>query len=214
MRNMFAEHLKYVKNYLIEHHGYFPPDLQYRFRCKYEHTLRVLRWCRKLAAQYPKINLEALYTAAIFHDIGYSADYDMNQHAQMGAQIFAEYAETIHMNKELAQKVTYLIHEHSNKELLQNPDTMLELIILMEADLMDEEGALRVIWYCATKGILGAESYRDLYDFIQMGSNKRLKNPMVTPLARKIWDQKIELVNRFSEELYDDIITDIDFCKR
>ena len=110
-----------------------------------------------------------------------------------------------HMDTKFSEAVSYLIRMHSRKELLNDPDTPHELIILMEADLLDEEGALRVIWYCASKAIQGADRYSDFVDFIRMGSDKRLENPMVTPLARKLWDQKCNLVNDFLEKLSDDI---------
>ena len=82
---------------------------------------------------------------------------------------------------------------------------MPELIILMEADLLDEEGALRILWYVATKAILGAENYKDFADYIQMGSDKRTNNPMVTPFAKELWDKKIQLVDMFQNELNKDI---------
>ena len=100
---------------------------------------------------------------------------------------------------------------HSNKELLCVQNTKPELVILMEADLLDEEGALRAIWYCATKAIQGADRYSDFCDYIQMGTDKRLKNPMVTPLAKELWDRKFKLVNDFVEELNFDADTDVSF---
>ena len=179
------------------------------FRSKWEHTLRVLKWCKVLAQDADCVDKEVLYTAAVFHDIGYSETPDKNLHAGRSADIFAKYARDQRMEPAFAEQVTYLIRMHSEKELLNVPDTMPELVLLMEADLLDEEGALRVIWYCATKAIQGADSYSDFYDFIQMGSHKRLDNPMVTPLAKRVWDQKIKLVNDFSKELLFDIDADI-----
>lgn len=208
---MYTQYLQYVKEYLIKNGGYYPADPQYNFRCKYDHTLRVLHWCEILSKEFSNIKKEVLYIAAIFHDVAYSGSGDNSKHAEKSANVFAEYAKDNNMDTLLAEKVANLIKMHSNKELLQEASTLPELIILMEADLLDEEGALRVIWYCATKGIQGANSYRELYDYIQMGTNKRLTNPMVTPLARKIWAEKFDLVNAFSKELLFDIDTKVTF---
>lgn len=155
------------------------------------------------------MNKEILYLAAIFHDVAYSGTGNNSNHAEKSANIFAEYARENNIDASLTEKIVYLIRMHSNKELLKEENLLPELIILMEADLLDEEGALRIIWYCATKGIQGANSYRDLYDYIQMGTNKRLTNPMITPLARKIWEDKFNFVNTFSQELLFDIDTDV-----
>lgn len=208
---MYTRHLQYVKDYLIKNGGYYPPNPQYNFRCKYEHTLRVLHWCKILAEENHAVDKEILYLAAIFHDIAYSGNGNNSNHAEKSANVFYEYAKENDMDSTLTEKVVYLIKLHSNKELLQESSTLPELIILMEADLLDEEGALRIIWYCATKGIQGANSYRDLYDYIQMGTDKRLTNPMVTPLARKIWEDKYNFVNEFSKELLFDIDTNVSF---
>ena len=68
--------------------------------------------------------------------------------------------------------------------MLKEKDIPIELILLMEADLLDEEGALRMVWYTLYKGLSGAKSYEEVYKHIVMGNNKRLVNPMVTEKAR------------------------------
>lgn len=206
---MYSDYLQYVKDYLIEHNGYYPKDERFKFRCKYEHTLRVLHWCKLLVDDIPGIDEHALFIAAIFHDVGYCADADNSNHAERSAQIFKEYALQNGIDETEAEKIYYLINKHSNKELLSDSNVMPELVILMEADLLDEEGALRVIWYVATKAILGADSYQNMYDYIQMGSDKRKGNPMVTPLAKELWEKKNRLVDEFQAELSEDLYTDI-----
>lgn len=111
----------------------------------------------------PLVNREVLYTAAVFHDVGYGIGEDKCLHAEESARVFAEYAKEQNMDILFAEQVTYLIKMHSNKELLNVPDTMPELVLLMEADLLDEEGALRVIWYCATKAIIWLITFRKNY---------------------------------------------------
>ena len=206
---MYDQYLQFVKEYFLQHGGYYPPDSRYNFRGKYFHTLRVLRWCKTILKDIPTANLDVLYTACIFHDIGYADGKE--DHAAKSASIFTEYAKQHRLNPEFAEQVAYLIKMHSNKELLKDPNKTPELMLLLEADLLDEEGALRVIWYCATKAIQGADDYSDFHNFIQMGTNKRLENPMVTPLAKEIWERKMELVNEFSAELLNDADTDTSF---
>ena len=208
---MYEKYIQYIKEFFLQYGGYYHPDPQYNFRSKYEHTLRVLRWCKMLIEDLPGVNEELLYTAAIFHDVGYGECLDKSLHAENSTAVFAEYAKQQNIDPEITEKVAYLIKMHSNKEMLKLSDTLPELVLLMEADLLDEEGALRVIWYCATKAIQGADHYMDFYEFIQRGSEKRRENPMVTPLAREIWERKIEMVDEFMWELLDDIETKIEF---
>ena len=208
---MYKQYLQYVKDYFLQYGGYYHPDHRYNFRSKYEHTLRVLRWCQVLKEDIKPINEDILYTAALFHDVGYGESLDKSMHALKSACVFDEYAKQQHMDLQFSNTVSYLIRMHSNKELLSRLDTMPELIILMEADLLDEEGALRIIWYCATKAIQGADKYSDFKEFIQSGSDKRLINPMITPLAKSIWDEKNTLVNQFLEKLSTDIDINLPF---
>ena len=130
---MYEDYLKYVKDYLTTHNGDFPPNPLMAFRSKYQHTVRVLGWAKRLA----------------------------------------------------------------------------EGRLLMEADLLDEEGALRMVWYTLDKCISGTQSYEDVYEHIVMGNNKRLVNPMVTEKAKHYWNEKHKLVEVFTKQLKDDITVSI-----
>jgi uncharacterized protein len=201
---LYEEYLKYVKDYLTEHNGDVPHDHLMAFRSKYEHTLRVLMWAKRLAEGRNDVNIEVLYTAAIFHDIG-NSDEDREAHAKRGADIFYKYGMKNKMDLSFIESVKNIIFFHSSKELLKEKDIPIELILLMEADLLDEEGALRMVWYTLDKAVSGANSYEDVYEHIVMGNNKRLVNPMVTEKAKYYWEEKQKLVEIFTKQLEDDI---------
>lgn len=79
---MYQKYIEYIKEWFLQYGGYYHPDPKYNFRSKYEHTLRVLRWCKILIVDYPDVNEEILYTAAIFHDVGYGECLDKSMHAE------------------------------------------------------------------------------------------------------------------------------------
>lgn len=89
--------------------------------------------------------------------------------------------------------------------MLKETKIPIELILLIESDLLDEEGALRMVWYTLDKGIGGTKSYEDVYNHIVMGNNKRLVNPLVTEKAKYYWDEKQKIVGAFTKQLEDDI---------
>lgn len=199
---MYEEHLKYVKDYFTVH-GDVPPNPLMAFRSKYQHSIRVLGWAKRLVEGRKDVDTNALYTAVVFHDIGYSEGKEL--HAERGAKIFYEYGIKMKMDSSFIEMVKKLITLHSSKELLKEKNIPIELILLIEADLLDEEGVLRMIWYTLDKGISGAKSYEDVYQHIVMGNNKRLINPMVTEKAKYYWNEKQKLVEIFTKKLEDDI---------
>ncbi|NLK76163.1 MAG: HD domain-containing protein [Clostridiales bacterium] len=206
IKENYREYLKYVREYLTEHHGINSPNPLHPFRSRYHHTIRVLHWCFRLKEDAGEnVDLEALYTAAIFHDIGY-ADCDNENHAKRSYQAFLEYAKNQNMDTVFANKVADMIRKHSNKELLKEPETSKELILLMEADLLDEEGAMGIVWDCMTLGNAHVNSYGNAYTHIMESSNKPEPNPMVTPRAIQIWEHKKKIAAEFAEELKEDLM--------
>jgi uncharacterized protein len=204
MRKLYEEYLKYVKDYLTVHNGDLPPNPLMAFRSTYQHIVRVLGWAKRLAEGRKDVDTDILFTAAIFHDIGNPGE-GKETHAERGAKVFYEYGIKVGLDLHFIEKVKNLIFLHSYKELLKEKEIPIELILLMEADLLDEEGALRMIWYTLDKGISGAKSYEDVYKHIVMGNNKRLVNPMVTDKAKYYWNEKQKLVEIFTKQLEDDI---------
>ncbi len=205
MNEKYRKYLIYVKQYLTEHKGIESPNPLHPFRSRFQHSIRVLHWCRRLAEGLEGVDKDALYTAAIFHDIGYE-NRDNEHHAQRSALAFRAYARQQQMDEEFSRKVEALIACHTDKNRMRDADTSLEMVLLMEADLLDEEGAMGIVWDCMTMGNAHASSYAKAYYHIMESSNKEEPNPMVTERARKYWDEKKEIVAIFSRVLEDDLM--------
>ncbi len=176
------------------------------FRSRIRHIRRVLRWAERLCEGRNDVNLDILYTAVIFHDIGY-ADEDMDKHARASELMFRVYANQEHYDEEFTEKVATCIAQHSDKELLEHPEAlMLEQILLMEADLLDEEGALAICWDGMACGYEGKLSYdmalrRTREEF----AIKKNQHPMVTEKAKKLWEEKMSFVQDYIERLENDL---------
>ena len=198
----------YVKESLAaydNHGGVSKTRIKYS---RFEHTERVYRWMMILAEDFTyEIDMEALQIATIFHDIGYSLNKeDMHSHAEDGAVLCREYLDSIGYPSEKAEFICDLIARHSNKEVLHDADTPPELVLLMEADLFDDTGAHGIVmdaWIQATKEDVSFES---ILEHIKKFSLKQMQiNPMRTEKARRIWEEKKELTNRFVESLTVDL---------
>lgn len=205
VNEIYMEYLAYVKGYLTRNGGMVSPNPLHPFRSRYQHTIRVLHWCQRLSEGMEEVDLDALCTAAIFHDIGYS-DHDNEHHAIRSGKAFHAYAQERCIEIDFRDKVERLIYAHSNKKLLENPGTSLELILLLEADLMDEEGAMGIVWDCMTMGNRHASSYAAAYYHIMENSNKEEPNPMVTEKAKMFWEEKKKIVAQFADLLAEDLM--------
>lgn len=201
---MCEEYLTYVKDYLIEHRGLISENPNQTFRSRYDHTKRVLKWI-DILSEGMELDREALYMAAVFHDIGYE-DRNSKEHGIRGAKVFREFGKKQGYELEFIEKVANMIELHSNKKLL-GTDIPLELTVLMEADQMDEEGTMRILWDCLVAGKIGANSYEDAYKRIMEFENK-MPNGMVTPKAKAIWEKKKKVFMDFMAQLKSDLFID------
>lgn len=206
----YKEYLSYVRTYLTEHNGINSPNPLHPFRSRYHHTIRVLHWCFRLTEEETEIDKEALYIAAIFHDIGYT-DRDNENHAERSCYAFREYAKKENMSMKFIDKVADMILYHSDKSRIKKPETSRELVLLMEADLLDEEGAMGIVWDCMTLGNAHTNSYGNAYHYIMENSNKPEPNPMITPKAIAYWEKKKRIAAEFAEELENDLMIESDY---
>jgi uncharacterized protein len=128
---------QFVKGYLESNNGELSKTGLFPFRKRSEHIRRVLMWAKRLTEGEEFVNKEAVLTSAIFHDIGYAVSEDDSGHAKYSAVICESYLKENNFDSEFISLVIYLVKNHSNKELMKSSDTPLELILLMEADLLD-----------------------------------------------------------------------------
>ena len=205
MNETYKKYLTYVKEYLTEHKGMESPNPLHPFRSRFQHSIRVFHWCERLVEGLDNVDTQALYTAAIFHDIGY-ADRDNEHHAQRSVRAFREYAKQQQMEETFSRKVQRLIACHSDKDRMRDEDADLEMILLMEADLLDEEGAMGIVWDCMTMGNAHAKRYAKAYYHSMESSNKEEPNPMVTKRAIQFWEEKKGIAARFAKLLEDDLM--------
>ncbi len=204
----YEELFAYVKDVLAvydSHGGVAKTRIKYS---RYDHTVRVYNWAMMLAEDYiDTIDMEALQIATIFHDIGYALNKeDMGNHAADGAVFCKEYLERIGYPQEKADFICELIARHSDKGCMHSEDTPMELVLLMEADLLDDTGAHGIImdaWIRATRENV---SFETILEHIKKFTLKQMQeNPMRTGKAYEIWEDKKELTNRFVESLTVDL---------
>lgn len=192
-------HLEYVWRYLSANGTDQADGMGRSFRSRSSHTRRVLMWLERLLTQGGVDNTETLRLAAAFHDVGYAHGKDA--HAAHGAEVLRAYGLSNGLDTEMVERAAFIVSEHSDKEKwLQTPSAPMDLVLLMEADMLDEEGAMGIVFDCLTVGVSDAAGYEEVYKRMQVYEPKRLaKNPMVTPLARRYWAQKQELIRGFIE---------------
>lgn len=203
---MHKEIFEFIKDYLevnggeISNIGHFP------FRKRSEHIRRVYMWAKRLVEDKSDINKGAVLVAALFHDVGYAISADGSLHAEYSANICKKYLMEHGFSPEFIDEVTYLIINHSNKDLMTAKDASLELILLMEADLLDETGALSIVWDCMMEGSQNVQTFEKAYEHIREYSFKSLKsNPMITDKAIEFWQRKQSLMKEFVEHLSHDL---------
>lgn len=178
---------------------------------RFDHTKHVLGWARKLYDEYPyknEIDYEDVMIATIFHDVGrLDADALKIPHAKAGIPITEKYLTEHGFSEKRAQYIASLVGRHSDKHEMGNPDIDKNLLLLMEADLLDDAGALAVVMDCMiTEGRNPASKFEDSYDHLMRFTHRiQQENLLVTDVARKIWDDKTALVNEFCRQLQHDL---------
>lgn len=206
----FAEMLDYVGNRLGDASGWVKSRTSINYS-RFEHTKRVLGWALRLYKLNPaqdKINYNILVTAAIFHDVGYKEADANSSHAQIGSVIAREYLIGKGFAPEFVDRVCYLIEKHSEKWLMENDDIEPDLLLLMEADLLDDMGAQGIVMDCLIQRAQNEHAtFVDAMDHIaRFTLRQQHSNPMRTHEGRAIWDEKTRLVEQFYASLETDLM--------
>ncbi|MGN0483447.1 MAG: HD domain-containing protein [Lachnospiraceae bacterium] len=201
MNQQQKEMLSYVTDFFHSHTH--TTSGNYAFRNKLDHTVRVTRWVERICAG-EHVDPEIPVTAAIFHDIGYNIN--RNDHPKHSAVLARKYLESHGFSPDYVDEVCEIIALHGNKELLV-PSSPIGLIILIEADNIDEKGALCVLRDGMSEGNKPREeqSYMNTYERLKFFAIKDTNNIMVTKTGDKIWKEHIRVLNEFVKSLEYDL---------
>lgn len=124
--DMFA----YVEQVLTINGGIKSKKPQLGFRNRFEHIQRVYGWAKRIMEGI-ECQKDVVLTAAIFHDCGYTKDETEN-HNVRGAELFQSYSDQNHFTSLFKTQVTDMILKHSDKHLLKDPNTPIELVLLLK----------------------------------------------------------------------------------
>ena len=109
--------------------------------------------------------------------------------------------------KDRIEYIAMLVEKHSDKYLMQNKDTDPNLVLLMEADLLDDAGAQGIVMDCMiTEKKNPRATFISCLDHMSRYTRAiQQNNPMVTSAGRKIWDEKTQLVRSYHASLERDL---------
>lgn len=137
--------------------------LEFTYREKFSHTLRVLMWAEKLL-ETERADSDILLMAVIFHDVGYVVS--SQNHMLYSANICRKYLEGQFCNQNYIDKVCEIIINHDDKKLIHVHGTCIEQILMIEADNLDESGVLSILWDAVGTGKEKNVSYLKAYERI------------------------------------------------
>jgi len=154
-------------------------------------------WTRRLLAYYPQADAHIVQLAAIFHDVGYATD--MDDHATAGAGICRQML-TGHEPDENIERIADMVKEHAKKD---RTDMTLEEMLLCDADLLDEIGALNIIWDSMAEGAEQEQRYEKTLSRLQAILPKvtAQSGKLRTEAGRNLHRQRSEFQTLFCKEL-------------
>ena len=179
---------------------------------RYEHTKRVLGWAKRLYDAAPDktgLRYADLMIAAVFHDVGRGiSDRSGADHAKAGAPIAREWLLANGYSGERAGYIAGLVSAHSDKWRMKDPGTDRNLVMLMEADLLDDMGLLGIVMdSLIVRARKEDATFYDCYNHYERYTHPMQHDcPVVTPEARRFWDEKTELTDRFVDLFRRDIL--------
>jgi hypothetical protein len=145
----------------------------------------------------------SLAVAAIFHDVGYSVCG--NSHAKFSEEIFRGYAKENRLyagghEKKTLDEIASIIAVHSDKRL-PNEALTVDQQLLMDADMLDESGALRFAWICFDEAEKPEYGYASAYERMRryLGQAEADAASFHTDAGRAAHFAMLESLQRFAD---------------
>ena len=221
MKELAEKAYEYVKQTLTEnldrHQTVISKTKSFIRYDRFYHIQRVTAWANRIADELCRnnevnagnaIDRECLHLASILHDVGYNAYHISMDHSEAGVVLAEQFLTAESVEEEKKEKILNLIRLHSRKDLMFLEDTPLELVVLMEADLMDDMGASGLVMdaWINTRMHQEETSFDTIFEHMRKFTQAQQKEePMRTEPAKRFWREKQELVQEFMRQFARDL---------
>lgn len=204
----YHEMIQYVKEKLLQYDQAQSDGKNIVQYNRFDHTMRVYHWMQILYDGFPQkeqIDIEALSVATIFHDIGYCEVENIHNHAAIGAEYCREYLKQNNYDAARTDFICDLIARHSDKKNMY--DIPMELVLLREADLLDDTGAQGLVFDIWMETACKRDvSFESILKHMEKYTVRLMQdNPMRTEKAKEIWEEKRKLTEAFVKSYRKDL---------
>lgn len=180
---------------------------------RFYHIRRVTAWVNRITDElcadgFVTLDRDSLILASVLHDVGYNAYHISENHSEAGVVLAEKFLTEAGVEEEKKEKILDLIRLHSRKDLMFLEDTPIELVVLMEADLMDDMGAagLAMDVWINTRMNQEETSFDTIFEHMQKYTQaQQREEPMRTEPAKRFWREKQELVEEFMRQFGRDL---------
>ena len=193
----YAEVIEFVKKQTSKEDR---PDIE-PFRSRFEHTMRVYRWAIKLQAKVGG-DLELITLAALLHDVGWEDGRPSNE---VSCEVAVEYLDSIEYDEERIGRVGELIMLQNQQEAMDDiqGNLSIECKVVMDAILLDEIGAISVLWDAMAVAVSDEATYKKAYYRIKnfYRINRAKIRHLKTDVAKKEFEHRLKTIEDFLAEL-------------
>ncbi len=175
--------------------------LNYPFRSRYRHTLRVLMWALRLQKVLGG-DLEVLTYSAILHDCAWNG---LENHAITSHNVAKDFLDQYDLEDSKKSKILEGVRHHNE---YHTENLCKESYILMDADELDEVGALCILWdTLAQQHEVTETSYKDVLDRIKhyLPRMKEGVHKLNFDYSKEIYNRKVTFMELFVIETEEEL---------
>lgn len=167
------------------------------FRDRFQHTRRVYTWAERLQALEGG-DLQVIQIAALFHDAGWDI---ARPHQEVGAELAREYLTKNSYPELVIEKVVQAVANHNQRS--SEVPLPIECYIIMDADFLDEVGAITVLWDSMSTMLECEPSYFKAYERIchYFAENKARECRLKTVSGRRFYRERLAFLENFIQHL-------------
>lgn len=187
----------YVKEFLN------PTPDRYDMTYRYEHTLRVAQWGKKIA-EGEGWNPEPLVIACLLHDVGYPLCKDMTDlknHPKYSAELAAKFLKRLSYDGGMSKSICRAIEIHDKWNDVPTDANAFELSV-RDADDLERFDVMRICMLGRSDiGERSAGELIEICDTRLAEINASYDRKCGTETAKKLWEEELVRRKQFYEEL-------------